>query len=129
MPYALTSQQKDAVLNLSSDKRYDYAVTKMVEAGEVWSLRSDKGWVMVSTEGEQCLPVWPHPDLAADWATGDWADCKPERIELSVWTSRWLPGMDEDELSVAVFPSRDEQGVVVHPLDFLDSLLEASPAG
>ena len=123
MSETLSQQQRDAVLGLSADKRYDYFVGKVVETGQVWSLRSDKGWVMVSTDGAQCLPVWPHPDFARDWATGDWADCQPVSIDLKAWTERWLPGMQEDEIAVAVFPSADEQGVVVEPEELLDSMV------
>ncbi|WP_300425321.1 DUF2750 domain-containing protein [Thalassolituus sp.] len=116
MPYALSAKNRESSLALSDNKRYELFLSKVAEFGEVWSLANEEGWVTVVTdEGENCLPVWPHPDYALDWATGDWADCEPKMIPLDVWLERWTPGLDQDETLLVVFPNLKEQAVLVDP--------------
>ncbi|MGE0079858.1 MAG: DUF2750 domain-containing protein [Thiohalomonadaceae bacterium] len=111
---------------MSADARYDYAVEKIAERGLVWSLKSEQGWVVMTTpDGEECLPVWPHRDFAARWANGEWADCTPEAIPLDAWMTRWTPGLEQDGTLLAVFPHSDEEGTVVTPGEFLDALEQA----
>ena len=86
----LTDHERREVAGQSAEQRYQYFIDRAVESGQVWSLRSDDGWVEVSSEdGEPCMPVWPHPDFAAEWATDGWADCQPAAIDLDAWLSRW----------------------------------------
>jgi hypothetical protein len=42
-------------------------------------------------------------------------DLQPAPISLSDWMTKWLPGLERDERRVAVFPTTDNQGVVVDP--------------
>ena len=119
MSYTLSAEDFRAVADQSAEERHDYLLDTVVREAKVWILSSDKGMVMMSSEGEQCLPVWPHPDFAADWATGDWEDCSPEPVDLQAWTERWLPGMENDELTLAVFPTSDEETLVIPPGEML----------
>ncbi len=122
MSYPLNDDELRATPRLPADERYDYFVTHVLRGGEVWGLTSEAGWVsMISEEGEECLPIWPHERFAAAWATDDWADCKPTPIPLDQWLARWIPGMRADGTLLAVFPDADEPGVVVTP----DELREA----
>lgn len=125
MAYTLSSQELQAVENLPAEQRYQYLITQILETGQVWSLHSPEGWAVVSSEGDECLPIWPHPDFAALWATDDWADCKPKAIDLITWTSRWLPGMEADGTMLAVFPNRNEEGVVISPAEMAVDLENA----
>ncbi|MFA7617921.1 MAG: DUF2750 domain-containing protein [Thiohalomonadaceae bacterium] len=126
MTYTLTDSDILAVALLSAEGRYEYCVEKLVTGGAVWSLRSDDGWVVMSTQdGEECLPVWPHRAFAAQWANGEWADCVPGEIPLDVWMDRWTPGLEGDGTLLAVFPHSDEQGTVVTPSELLASLEKA----
>lgn len=129
MSYQLTDQEYAAIIEAPAEERFDYFVAKAVEGDAVWSLRSDAGWVAMSSEdGEECLPVWPHPDFAAEWATGDWADCKPAAIPLDTWLERWSSGLAKDKTLVAVFPNETEEGMVVEP-GTLRQALEMELAG
>lgn len=125
MSNALTAQQIQDILALDADSRYEYLVDAVVKAGKIWSLHSDKGWVMVSTDQEECLPVWPGADFAQPWINHDWSDCKPVAINLDDWLKRWLPGMQGDGIAIAVFPGSDEDGMVVDPEELRASLLQA----
>ncbi|HIF9428670.1 TPA: DUF2750 domain-containing protein [Photobacterium damselae] len=103
-----------------AEKRYKYLVKEVVANREIWILIDEHGCVMLNTEDEDCVPVWPNKEFAEAWATGDWADCKAESISLNKWHSRWTHGLEDDELAVVIFPNQDEDGLVVFPdeLDF-----------
>ncbi|WIH29086.1 DUF2750 domain-containing protein [Photobacterium damselae] len=103
-----------------AEKRYKYLVKEVVANREIWILIDEHGCVMLNTEDEDCVPVWPNKEFAEAWATGDWAECKAESISLNKWHSRWTHGLEDDELAVVIFPNQDEDGLVVSPdeLDF-----------
>ena len=124
MSYTLSAEDFREVAGKSADERYDYLLDTIVREEKVWILSSDKGMVMMSSDGEQCLPVWPHPDFASEWATGDWEDCSPDSVDLQSWLERWLPGMEADGVTLAVFPATDEETVVVDPREMLELLQE-----
>ncbi len=115
MPYSLSKTDHDAVLKLSAEERYDYLIHQVMSTGEIWSLANEEGWVAFSSDGDACLPIWPHPDFARLWATGDWADCEPEMIALDTWLERWIPGMEADGTLIVVFPDDQEEGIIVSP--------------
>ncbi|PSB83615.1 DUF2750 domain-containing protein [Photobacterium damselae] len=103
-----------------AEKRYKYLVKEVVANREIWILVDEHGCVMLNTEDEDCVPVWPNKEFAEAWATGDWAECKAESISLNKWHSRWTHGLEDDELAVVIFPNQDEDGLIVFPdeLDF-----------
>jgi hypothetical protein len=122
----LTDRERREVAGQSAEQRYQYFIDRAVESGQVWSLRSDDGWVEVSSEdGEPCMPVWPHPDFAAEWATDGWADCQPAAIDLDAWLSRWTPGLESDGVMLVVFPGLDEEGMVLPASELGEALLAA----
>ena len=123
MSHRLTDRERLAVALLPADRRYDYFVSKVVAEGQVWSLRNSQGWVVMSSEeGDECLPVWPYSEFAAEWISGEWADCSPASVPLDTWLERWTPGMERDGSMLAVFPNEAEEGIVVTPGELGDSL-------
>lgn len=106
MSYELSDTERNAALQLNADYRFDHFISKLVEHEELFVLTDEHGVMMLTTDDEDCIPVWPHPEYAKAWAEGEWADCKPQSITLKVWLERWIDGMEQDELCVAVFPTR-----------------------
>lgn len=123
MTTPLDKSQFEATLELDAHQRYDHFVKEVARTDQIWSLKGVGGWVSLSSDGEDCFPIWPHADFAAAWATGDWADCAPQEIPLDAWIDRWTPGLEGDGSLVAVFPVTDEEGVVVTPGELLQSIL------
>ena len=118
----MTNQQDkgatDAVANMDAEQRLKFCVKEIVAHGQVWILKDEHGCVMLNTDDEDCVPVWPNQAFAAEWATGEWQECTPESISLNKWHSRWTHGLEDDELSVVVFPNINEEGVVLYPDEF-----------
>ncbi|GMQ46103.1 DUF2750 domain-containing protein [Vibrio sp. 10N] len=115
---ALEQHQIDEISRYDEEKRLKYSVKTMVQERQIWILTDEHGCVMLNTEDEDCVPVWPHQELAEQWATGEWDNCKAEAISLNKWHSRWTYGLEDDELAVVVFPNQNEEGVVLFPEEF-----------
>ncbi|MCH8532762.1 MAG: DUF2750 domain-containing protein [Saccharospirillum sp.] len=118
----LNAVERDRIEQLNAEERYDYALQRMVELKQVWSLRDAEGGVLMSTDDEECMPIWPDEDFAKTWLTDDWADCEAFAISLDAWLQRWLPGMQTDEINVVVFPGPDEDGLILRPKTLREAL-------
>ena len=103
------------ILQMDDAQRATYFLKEVVENNQLWILTDEHGCVMLNTEEEDCVPVWPNQEFAEAWATDEWQECKPEAISLNKWFSRWSHGLADDELAVIVFPSQNEQGLVYYP--------------
>jgi len=113
----------DEVIQLSAEKRHAYLLTQVTLNQKIWILTDEHGCVMLNSDDEDCVPVWPSEQFAKYWATGDWSDCSPLAISLTDWFERWTKGLEGDGVSIAVFPNPDEEGVVVFP-DIFDQELK-----
>ena len=125
MSYTLSQKEHQASLKLSNHQRYQYFIDKVVAHGAIWSLANDEGWVTLTSEGDNCLPVWPHADYAAEWANGEWEDCAPKVVPLDVWLERWTAGLTADETYLVVFPNLKEEALLVEPNELDEALREA----
>ncbi|MGF1687125.1 DUF2750 domain-containing protein [Photobacterium japonica] len=115
MSTPLDPSQIETIQAYDAEKRYQYLVKEVVANREIWILTDEHGCVMLNTDDEDCVPVWPNKEFAESWATGDWDNCKAEAISLNKWHSRWTHGLEDDELAVVIFPNLDEDGLVVFP--------------
>ncbi len=125
MEYALNAEDIKKVTKLDAEQRYDYFVNAGVDLEQIWILMDDEGFVLVTAEGEQCIPVWPHAELADLWIEGELAGCQSKAVDISTWLDKWTTGLNGDELSVAVSPHAEEPGVVISPTELSETLLEA----
>lgn len=114
----LDQNKLNEINNMDAEQRLQYCIKEIVAHRQVWILKDEHGSVMLNTDEEECVPVWPSEQFAAEWATGDWQGCTPESISLNKWHSRWTQGLEEDELSIVVFPNSAEEGVILFPDEF-----------
>ncbi|MDU0353881.1 DUF2750 domain-containing protein [Paraglaciecola aquimarina] len=108
------------IAQYTPEQRLRYLLQEIVQHKQIWILIDDDGCVMLNTEDEDCAPVWPSEAYAQAWATGEWADCQPKAIDLKTWHAKWTQGLEDDDVAIAVFPSEDEEGLVIsaQELDF-----------
>lgn len=110
-----SSNSTEQILNFDDEQRARYFIKEVIANNQIWILTDEHGCVMLNTEDEDCVPVWPSEAFAQAWATEGWQACKAEAISLNKWFSRWSPGLADDELALVVFPSPQEQGLVFYP--------------
>lgn len=117
MSQTLTSSQVQELSQMNDEQRANYCFEQAAKNSQIWILKDEHGCVMLNTDDEDCVPVWPHEELALLWATNEWQDCQAESISLNKWFSRWTMGLTDDELAVVVFPNETEQGIVLDPME------------
>ncbi len=114
----LTAELITTIEKYDEQKRLKYLLEAVIENREIWILVDEHGCMMLNTEDEDCLPVWPNKEFAQGWITDDWKECKAEAIALNTWQSRWTLGLEEDELAIVVFPNQAEEGMILFPDEF-----------
>lgn len=111
----MTTPSGMAIHQQDSESRLYYFLDQVVYHKQVWVLTDEHGCVMLNTEDEDAIPVWPSQDYAQAWATEEWDHCTAEEIPLDTWLSRWTSGLMDDELSIVVFPNEQQEGIVLYP--------------
>lgn len=115
--------QDNKILKQDAESRLHYLVQQVAEHQEIWILTDEHGCVMLNSEDEDCIPVWPHQSYATIWATQEWSHCVAQAIPLTKWNSHWTPGLIEDELSLVIFPDENQEGLILFP-DELEKMLQ-----
>ncbi|MBQ4851527.1 DUF2750 domain-containing protein [Pseudoalteromonas sp. MMG012] len=118
MTHSIDQQRMNSILSNDNTQRYKYLIKEVSSSELVWILTDEHGCVMLNSDDEDCVPIWPNEEFAILWATGDWQDCKPQSISLKKWHAKWTDGLAEDELAIAVFPIPDQDGLIVYPDEF-----------
>ena len=114
MGRVINDKQFESISALPAPERYSHFVRQVADWQEVWSLRSDDGWVLLGdSDGQEYVPVWPHARYAEAFATDGFSGSSPTAIPLDAWLERWLPGIAADGRSIAVFPVSPSRGVTV----------------
>jgi len=121
---SISSEQLNTIEKYDEEKRLSYLLQQVVSNKEIWILADEHGCVMLNTEDEDCVPVWPNEEFAQRWATDEWQHCKAEAISLDKWYSHWSTGLFDDELALVTFPNQDNQGLVLFPEEFEEALLK-----
>jgi len=103
MTWNLNGKEFESVVQLPPQKRYEYFIKKVADWRGMWSLWNE-GVLMGDKNGDEMVPVWPHPLFAEALAVGDWLGYTSKRITLDDWLTRWTAGIEQDHWAVAVFP-------------------------
>lgn len=116
----------EQIVNLNDEDRVTYFLKEVRQQKTLWVLTDEHGCVMLNTEDEDCVPVWPSKATAELWVNEEWQTCKAESIGLNKWYSRWTQGLMDDELAVVVFPNANDQGIVLYPDELENELRKRS---
>ena len=116
MTYRINEQEIKGVLALSGQGRYEHFIKRIADWEELWGLKDNNGWVTSEDDdGNKSIPFWPHPEYAKLCAEGQWKGNEETSIDLKSFIEKWLPGMEQDNLLVAVFPTPSGKSVYVQP--------------
>ena len=116
----------ETVDNYNEEQRLTYLIQQTLNHNEVWLLTDEHGCVMLNTEDEDCVPIWPSKALAQAWATGEWQHCQAQAISLKDWQNKWTPGLIDDDLAIVACPNSQEQGIILDPEELDDMLVKAA---
>ncbi|MBD1390092.1 DUF2750 domain-containing protein [Neiella sp. HB171785] len=97
----------------NEEQRFDLFLGLAVKHKQVWALSDEQGCLIVDSDGEQLLPVWPLEVFAKAASVEEWQGLEPLAISLDDWEQKWLPGMENDVIDVAVFPDLEGNSEVI----------------
>jgi hypothetical protein len=117
MALEISDREFQAVIALPGPARYEHLIKRIADTEEIWSLRTEEGWVLAGDEGRDCLPVWPHARYAAACAIGTWSGSEPTLIALDDWLDDWLPRLESEHHGISGFPTPDGRTVIVEPME------------
>jgi hypothetical protein len=118
------SKKNENVIKLSSEDRYNYFIRKVADFEEIWGLYND-GWALLGDDANmQAFPFWPEKEFAEICATEQWLGYLPKSITLDNFLEKWIPGMENDELSISIFQTPKSTGKIVNPQKLMNDINE-----
>jgi hypothetical protein len=121
----VSSEEFIALNKMLPEQRFDYTLAQLIEKRYVWGLFGADGWVMLKADDDLCMPIWPCESFATAWVKNDFPSCEPKQIEFSEWVEKWLPGMQNNNTLVLVFPlGDDEEGIMLEANEMLECIEE-----
>ncbi|WP_100641692.1 DUF2750 domain-containing protein [Alteromonas facilis] len=122
----LSSEEFLRVTRLTPEQRFDYFLEHLKTIPVIWGLFGKNGWVMVESENELCLPIWPHHDFVVGWERDDFPECEPKSIELEEFLSVWAEGLAKNNTLLLLFPcGEEEEGIVISANEWVECVNEA----
>lgn len=125
MSEELSLDQRIQLLASPDDVRLEYFINSVKASKVVWSLSNEDGFVMVETDEGDCVMVWPDADFAAQWAVDEWDDCEPVEVSLETFQTMWLPSLEQDNITLAVFPNIEDEGKLSSAAELKALLVDA----
>ena len=107
-------------VNLSDQQRFDLFMQNLMAEREAWILTDEHGAVMLTENDEDLVPFWPTAETAKLWATEEWQHCQPLKLSFDDLQNKWLPGMEEDDLCLIIFPTSELTGQIFFPHEFVE---------
>jgi uncharacterized protein DUF2750 len=118
MTTGITAATLKTVENYDENQRFNYLLAQIINNNELWLLTDEHGCMMLNSDDEDCVPIWPNKEFAELWINDDWQACKAESISLNKWFSRWTHGLLDDDLSIVAFPNQQQEGLVLYADEF-----------
>jgi hypothetical protein len=127
--YPLTGEELRDTIAKPPKERVQYFIDRCTETGQVWTVGADDDLVVLATDDDEPFVVaFPHPDFAQDWfTTTDLEDVDLVAIATNDWAHEILPGLQEANIAVLVFPTSEGSGALAEPVD-LAELFAAPPS-
>lgn len=115
----------------SSIENHERFVRRVLEARQVWGLKSQDGWAVCdSTEFSErsVMPFWSDRAYAQRAAREAWSHYAPATLTPTQFVETWLVGMSADGILVGTNWDTNNCGLEVEPADLAQQLATASPS-
>ncbi len=98
---------------MSSTERLHYAVTRMIECEEVWSLGGENGWQVRESGDSRVLSIWPYFQLALEHRPEVQRSFSPQATSIEHFIYDMLQGFVEADIYLEIFPYKESQGHIL----------------
>ena len=124
MSYELSVKELKSTLALDSMARQQHFIDMARNSGQIWTLAEGEALLVLGNEEyDQFVVVWPHSDYAMLWFENSGVD---EADLVSMSTEDWVEGtlgeLGEAQIGICVFPTNDDDGLVISGYELLECL-------
>ncbi len=122
----------DEIVTLDCEARYEIFLDMVAEEREIWILvNEDKQFLKIYSKEDESefLPVWPHADFTRAYSSDTSEKLSPKCISVPEFFSKWVSGLEGDELKVGVFPNSGSDVWVMAPSELKSDLQDEFDAG
>ena len=95
----------NAILNLSSQERYEHTLKRITDSGVLYVLADKDGdWILWGDEKNLSLAIWPELEFARIMANSEDKNSDIYEIEIEEFLEDGIPWLIENNIGIAVFP-------------------------
>lgn len=96
--------------------------------GELWSLESDEGWVVVDSQefaDAEVMPFWSDKEDALAHCIDEWADYQVGLVNIEDFVQDWLPELDKDGVLIGPNWTVNLEGLELEAVQVAEAIAEA----
>jgi hypothetical protein len=123
MKFQLAAAELSHLSQVSSQELFDYAVNRLIEWEEVWSLGNENGWRIDDVNGSESIVIWPYRQLAEKYASETADRSTPLSTSLDNFLYRILGDCQAANIYISVSPVKGVSGKHISAYD-LRGILE-----
>lgn len=115
----------DEIIKLNCEERYEIFLDMVAEERELWILiNAEKQFLKIYSQDDniEFLPIWPHSDFTRVYCQDAQEKLSPKCISVPEFFSKWVPGLERDDLKVGVFPNSGADVWIMEPSEVKSDL-------
>jgi hypothetical protein len=120
--YKLTNSEKNAIIKLSANKRFEYSIKRIADKKSLWVIGDANGLKTYSVNEKIIFPIWPFKEYALLCCIGEYSGCEPEELELDDFINEYIPDFVKDGYMLTVLPLSTNRGAVIEIETFQEAL-------
>jgi len=121
----VTQKEIEAVIQLAPFDRYKYALKRIVDWEEMFSLEDEDGnGAFVQAEDWILYSIWPAKEYAELVVAKEWANYKVISISLDKFGNDVIPLIEDGNYLINVFAVNEQMGFPVSAEEFLRDIDE-----
>ena len=122
MRYSPMQSELSMLDSMEADERLHYAITRMNESEEVWSLGDSNGWRIQDIGDKQVVSIWPYRILAEEYYSWEPDNPAPQSTSLEHFIYDVLSTCEESNIWLQIYPKTDDQGCIMKSSDLYEIL-------
>jgi hypothetical protein len=123
MQFAPTNDEQFLLSDLPPEERFNYAIPRICECEEVWSLGEEEGWLVRYVDDKPVISIWPYNKMALENIADDYSNCRAIAVSLEHFLYKVLTQCRDGEINIDVCPAPGQPGYTLSA-DRLYELLE-----
>ncbi len=113
MRFAPSLKEQALLDELPMEERFHYAVPRICECEEVWSLGGENGWQIRDMEDKAVISIWPYRQMALEYAQGELTESTPICVSLEHFLYQLLRQCQDNDITMEICPAPGKRGYMI----------------